>query len=328
MGEAKRREAAAAAGVAVGRNSVISPAGPPAGAVPQETSGFQRKLMFEGPPIPVQWSPGAKWIFIAIPCHSGKPSHMTMIACQEAEKESAARGWKTTTYIRSGDSILVRARDVLFSMFLKSQCTDMLFVDGDIGWDPCAFSRILSHPVDVVGGVYPGRGDPPQPVVRPLFRPDGTVSMEVHYPSGLAEVEGVGTGFLRITRRAAECIAKSYEDCWYTDHTAPDLTKIYHVFDFKYNGKTRQLFSEDYVFCQRWRDLGGKVFVDVTLPLHHEGMKTYSMVFEDYLKAEAAKPNGSIRLGPTGGQGAPGVVAAAPQRLPSLADAAMAMLED
>ena len=29
--------------------------------------------------------------------------------------------------------------------------------------------------------------------------------------------------------------------------------------------------SEDYTFCQRWRDIGGKIQIDVSVPLNHIG---------------------------------------------------------
>lgn len=247
-------------------------------------------------------------ILICIPAGSGEPDNSTQVACADAAREAHALGWKTVQMVRATDSMLVRARDVLFSAFYASDCSDVLFVDDDVAWNPGTFTKIMSHafdkdghPVELVAGVYPGRGDPLDYVVRPLqiSRRPGEVQggiertgvyLDVQYPSGLAEVEGAATGFMRLTRAGAQRMVEAHADDWYEDPTAKGL-RIYHLFDFVFRRERRQLFSEDYIFCERFRAAGGRVFVDVDLTLHHTGKKTWTGNFGEFLRAGGSKDN-------------------------------------
>ena len=233
-------------------------------------------------------------ILICIPCHSGKPDYATIVSCMNASDEARARGWETVLMLRSGDSILTRARDVLVSVFWESDCTDMLFVDSDISWDPGVFTKLMSHerdkrgdPIEFIGGVYRGRGDPAHYVCVPL---DGG-NLDVDYPAGIAKVRGVGTGFLRITRAGVKRMIDALpENHWYHDDFTAKGVHIWHLFDFTFDPTQdpgMRLRSEDYVLCDRFRKAGGKVWVDVELTLHHAGAHTWKGHFGDYLRSGA-----------------------------------------
>lgn len=222
-------------------------------------------------------------ILICTPAHDGKICTGTAISLMEAHVEAARHGWSVAVSFRNGDSLLNRGRDVLLSTFWYSDCTDMLFVDSDISWPIGAFAKIMSHPVDFVGGIYRSRGDPPLYVCNPL--PGG---MQVYYPSGLAEVKGVGTGFLRLTRAAVKRLLDyTPEDHWYVDkETAPGM-KVHHLFDVTFDPRKdpgMRLESEDYVFCNRYRDAGGKVYADTELTLFHTGIATFEGHFGNHLR--------------------------------------------
>ena len=53
--------------------------------------------------------------------------------------------------------------------------------------------------------------------------------------------------------------------------------------------KGKIVMSEDYSFCQRWRDLGGKVFMDVSIATAHLGTKAYAGRLGDFLAATEPK---------------------------------------
>jgi hypothetical protein len=50
-------------------------------------------------------------------------------------------------------------------------------------------------------------------------------------------------------------------------------------------GQQRTL-SEDYAFCQRWRDIGGKVYLDVNIPMGHVGPKMYHGCLGEWAKPQ------------------------------------------
>ena len=50
-------------------------------------------------------------------------------------------------------------------------------------------------------------------------------------------------------------------------------------------------FAEDFAFCRRWRDIGGKVYLCPDVPLDHVGFHTWSGAVADVVtppRAEAA----------------------------------------
>lgn len=249
-------------------------------------------LLPPSPPPPNFQTPPHRKIMICVPCMDAKPLYATTLSCTEASNEAGQLGWSTCIVARHGDSLLVRARDVLVSTFYYSDCTDMLFVDSDISWPQGTFVKIMSHPVDFIGGIYRGRGEPPLYVCHPLEY-EGRPSINITYPSGIAEVRGVGTGFLRLTKAAVQRIIDYLpDDHWYTDEkTAPGL-KIHHMFDVIFDAKLSpgvRLRSEDYVFCDLYRRAGGRVYADTELTLFHSGMSTYEGHFGNWLRAGGAQ---------------------------------------
>ena len=261
------------------------------------------------PRAPAVVTKPARSILFGVPSHSGDLSYGTFHALMSAGTEAHARGWTTDLVVRAHDFILTRARDVLLATFLTKDCTDLIMVDGDIGWDYGSISRLMDHPVDLVGGAYPGRGDPPEFVLQ-TFKD----ALYIQVASGLCEVAGAPTGFLRISRACAQRLTDHYAADWYTDErTAPGLRMV-SLFQFQLIDHV--FHSEDYVFCKKWRDIGGKVWIDTDLTLHHAGAKVFSGCFHKFLD-EQLRAQGQ----------APPAAAAAPGRVPSILDLARTALE-
>jgi hypothetical protein len=45
--------------------------------------------------------------------------------------------------------------------------------------------------------------------------------------------------------------------------------------------------SEDYSFCQRWRDIGGQVWADPNIRMAHVGTKTFDGHFGEWLRGRS-----------------------------------------
>jgi hypothetical protein len=223
-------------------------------------------------------------IFIGVPSYDGRPACLTSI--MNAGIEAQRNDWEVVVYIRAGDSILPRARDVLVTAFVNSDCSDMLMVDADISWEIGAFTRIMSHQAHFVGGVYRTRNPGLDEYVCLPFKEDIVVGED-----GLAEMQAVGCGFLRLTRIAVvSMISAQNYDNWYVDRGAPEFHKIYHLFDFTFDlskAPEERLRSEDYVFCDRYRATGGVVYADTGLTLHHHAGIVNSGCFGEHLRRNA-----------------------------------------
>ena len=98
--------------------------------------------------------------------------------------------------------------------------------------------------------------------------------------NGLIEVDGLPTWFLKISKDALKKVWDASEE--YTNEGK--VARM--VFDIKImNG---QLVSEDIVFCRKWHDLGGKVYIDPSMTCNHVGIKKYIGNFMEYIKAIGA----------------------------------------
>jgi hypothetical protein len=158
-------------------------------------------------------------------------------------------------------------------------------LDDDLSWEEGAVNRLLSHPCDVVGGVYPKRSDPLCYPVRRL--PHG----EFDQKTGLLEVELLPTGFLRITRTCLEAMVKEYPHLAYDDDAVPGgvshaLFWVELQDDPDKAGK-RRIVGEDFSFCQKWRAMGGKVYADTLLRFRHWGKKGFEGCYADTLPVSA-----------------------------------------
>lgn len=246
-----------------------------------------RKKPTPSAPVPaVPTAAPQRKILFAIPTYTGRIHANTFTAISQASVEAAERGWQTDLTMRSLDSIISRARNVLVSIFYaKKDFTDLLFIDADVACNPGDFARLMSHDVELVGGVYPTRGEvngQPEFVIKPL---DGQLFIDK--ATGLAKVEGIATGFMRITRACIDRMVEVHNNRWHYDQTAPGV-KIYSLFDFEFDVIGRQMYSEDYIFCRRWREAGGTVWADCELMMHHVGEKMYSGRLGDYLRQRHA----------------------------------------
>jgi hypothetical protein len=171
----------------------------------------------------------------------------------------------------SGDALVQRARNDLFAMAMETECDDIVFMDSDQEWNAEWVMTLLNHPADVVGGVVVKKSDTPGFNVKIL--PNGVTLDE----NGLMEVECIGTGFLRISRRAMQAV-------WDISPEYKDGDKVSRmVFDIQIIDG--ELISEDNVFCRKWRGLGEKVYIDPTMTLNHIGSRKWGGNFLAYLDA-------------------------------------------
>jgi hypothetical protein len=172
----------------------------------------------------------------------------------------------------SYDSLVQRARNDIAKLALDQEVDDLVFIDCDVDWNPEDFFKLLEHDADVVGGIYPKKGDEEDYPVKVL---DGNMKFE---ESGLVEVEGIATGFLRLTRKALQTV--SDDSIEYTESHKPKPIKM--IFDIVVDEKG-ELISEDIVFCRKWRKLGGKVWLDPSIKLSHVGTKRWNGDFMSWL---------------------------------------------
>ncbi len=171
---------------------------------------------------------------------------------------------------------ITTARNSLVARFLAdAEATDLFFIDSDVGFDPAAVVKILECSESIVAGIYPLKRDEGGFPVTLRTR-DGVPFGR----DGLLEALFLPAGFMRIKRGVFDLLAESYPELKYEEN----VLEVEEGFDFFGMGAFGRRFrTEDYAFCQRWRDIKGTLWVYPDIDFQHIGMKAYAANYHEYL---------------------------------------------
>lgn len=212
-------------------------------------------------------------VMIASPSHDGRVDVWHASALSETCKLGLSKNINVIAIYMSYDSLVQRARNDIVKLAIENDFDDLVFIDTDQDWNPVDFFRLLDHDVDVVAAPVRKKTDDEQYNVKLI----GKYKIE---SNGLVEVNGVGTGMMRIKVPALRKIWESSVE--YTEKGKE--TKNRMVFEVSIiNGN---LVSEDIVFCEKWRNLGGKVFIDPNINCGHVGVKKWQGNFKEWIQKQ------------------------------------------
>ena len=171
----------------------------------------------------------------------------------------------------SYDSLIQRARNSLFRLALQGGYDDLFFIDSDCEWEPEWFFRLLNRPEPIVGAGLIKKSEKEGYTVKLVDK-----NLKWSEDNKVIQVDGVGTGFMRLTRFAIESL-------W--DISEPYMSEGEEhrmICDIKVeNG---DLISEDYVIANKWKSLGYKVWLDPTITINHIGIKKYKGDFNQFIQ--------------------------------------------
>jgi len=207
-------------------------------------------------------------VMIGTPSHSGTISVYYANSLMETIRMTSIYGIEIMPIFLPGDALIQRARNDLFKIAHDSGVDDLIWIDSDEAWKAEDFIRLLSFEVDIVGGTARKKKEEEEYVVRIL--PDQK-NIDLS-PSGLFEVEGIGCGFTRLSRKALN-------EIWDSAEELKDGSRS--VFEVKVIDG--QIYSEDILFCLKARKLGLKIYMAYKITCDHIGQKIYSGNFEQYL---------------------------------------------
>jgi hypothetical protein len=90
-------------------------------------------------------------------------------------------------------------------------------------------------------------------------------------------VSKTGTGFLLIKRHVFEKLNKHPHVIPFKNDIGLDPALDAHMKTYFDTGvRENRYYSEDWAFCENWRDLGGEVWVDKRVLLRHSGTYVFS----------------------------------------------------
>lgn len=216
-------------------------------------------------------------VWIGLPCYGGTLQVLTYKSLMHDMFRVALDGTEVKVFDELGHADIYLLRAQIITNFLADKdATDLVMIDSDVGWEPGGLIKLLSHDVDLVAGAYPKRQEP----ITFMFRSARDDGQELvgDPATGLIEVWGMPGGFMRMKRSMVERMVEHYgPELNALDNWVPGGT-VCRVFD-PYWIKTptgNRVLAEDYAFCQRWRDIGGKVFMDASISMAHIGTKAYA----------------------------------------------------
>ena len=255
-------------------------------------------------------------LFVATPMYGGQCAGMYTKSTADLAMMCAQYGIEVRFFYLFNESLITRARNYLVDEFMRSDCTHLMFIDSDIGFDPNDVLALMalmdpndesSDKKEIMCGAYPKKtiawekvkmavdkgfaDDDPnrleQLVGDYVFNPvRGQVEMRLDEP---VEVMEGGTGFMMVTKSAFEKYAETYPEFSYKpDHVRTDhfdgTREIMAYFDCVIDPESKRYLSEDYMFCQWARKAGVKVWLCPWMELQHVG----SYVFGGSLQAIAS----------------------------------------
>lgn len=259
-------------------------------------------------------NPQNRHLMIATPCYGGVV-HMPYVRGMELLTASLT-AMRVPLSVRrfGGDSLITRARNRLVSEFLRSDATDLLFIDADIGFSPKDVQALTMGDFDVVAGVYPKKGydwGAIHAAAQDGAPPDKLELCAARYPTNFSEYQNSGqsvqvivkhgfqylevldapTGFMLIRREALEQFISQYRDeiAYVSDDQGEQAGKTcYMVFqaarDPDCDNPRGRYLSEDYWFCRKWQKMGGKIYLALDTRLTHTGSNLFrgdvSLLFE------------------------------------------------
>lgn len=178
----------------------------------------------------------------------------------------------------SNEALIGKGRNTLATAFLESNATHLWFVDADMGWDAEAIVRMIA--AMKVGDFEIAAAAGPRKATPLSFCVNMNHEMHREDNTGFIEAMSVGTGFMLIKRSALEKMVAAHGNNYFVD---PGTGRIIHNLFECETDKLNQFWSEDYTFCNKWRQLGGKIYVDFTTKLEHVGHQVWQGALQEQL---------------------------------------------
>lgn len=239
-------------------------------------------------------------VFLSTPCYGGLCLEKYMSSVIKLQllliKEKIELMIDTT----ENESLVHRARNVSVGRFMqKTDCDYLMFIDADIHFDPHAVVRLVKSGHELSVACYPKKVVMWDQAAQAIKNGDDrdmamlSSSLVVNIGAtrrtiedGFVEILDGPTGFMLISRSVFEKLEEKFPELWCkNDHQNRDFDEYHAAFDCMIDPESKRYLSEDYAFCRRWQQIGGKIFADVNTTLGHVGNLPFSGCMDERLKA-------------------------------------------
>lgn len=227
-------------------------------------------------------------IMFALPMFGGVCHGDFALAMIKTVKLLTDLGYRVNTQAMYNESLITRARNNLSLTFLQDKTMDMLmFIDADVVFNEHDVLRLILADREFCGGIYPrktinwegvkqavmaGKDKPEDWSCSYLFNAVGMEGGQAD-DDGMIEVTHAATGFLLLRRSVFDRLIPTTP--MYEDVIGGKPMVGYDFFQVGV-GPNGKYTSEDYWFCNKWREAGGRIYVNPYLRLGHIGTYTFN----------------------------------------------------
>lgn len=239
-------------------------------------------------------------LFLSTPCYGGLCLEKYMKSIVNLQMLLMREGVQLMLDTTENESLVHRARNVSIGRFMQKTDADyFMFIDADVEFDAQSVLRLLKSGHEVSVAVYPKKvvmwdqareavenGDERNMALLSSSLVANIGAKRRSVVNGFVEVLDGPTGFMMISREALTKMHEHYPELnCKNDHQNRDFDEYCALFDCMIDPESKRYLSEDYAFCRRWQQMGGKIYADCNTTLGHVGNLPFSGCLNDRLKA-------------------------------------------
>lgn len=224
-----------------------------------------------------------KKLFISTPMYAGQCCGLYMKSCLDLQTVCMQYGVDLKFSFLFNESLIQRARNYIADEFLRSDCTHMMFIDADIGFNPMDVIAMLVMDKDIIGAPYPKKTIKWENIKKAIIKNPEIQAAELEHLVGdivfnpvagmtrfsvtePIEVMEIGTGMMMIRRDTFDKFKEAYPQYSYLpDHQGTahfgGNREIHSYFNVEIDPESKRTLSEDYHWCQMCRKIGIQVWM-------------------------------------------------------------------
>jgi hypothetical protein len=248
-------------------------------------------------------------IMVCTPCHSEVSMHYTQAVLKFQQECIKNNILVSFTLLKS--SLVTQGRNLCVADFLSHEHNYeyLLFIDSDIDFQFSTIMKMIEKDKDIIACPYPMKTIDDDKIWKMLTEKyemikskSDVVKSGYMYPikvpdknriamdNDIIEATHVPTGCMLIKRHVLTSMIEKHPELEIFQPTIINGKEVkkpnfYNLFDTLHDPDTKRYYGEDFGFCQRWTDMGGKVYAYVTDYITHVGEHSYCGRFLDELQS-------------------------------------------
>jgi hypothetical protein len=240
-------------------------------------------------------------ILVCTPVHNECSIHYTQallefqIACMQRNI--------LVSFLLLKSSLVTQGRNLCVANFLNEKYSHLLFIDADIDFNSKTIFKMLELDKEVIAVPYPMKTLNWDRIYqlkenikdsKELSQTGFTYPIKVHdrenikVKDDVMEVTHAPTGCMLIKRQVFDKMIEKYPELRISQPTimngeAKDKENLWNFFDTYHDLENKKYYGEDFGFCKKWTDIGGKCYCYIGDYITHIGEYQYSGRFKDEL---------------------------------------------